>query len=78
MNQPARANRKKMKQGQGETSGRWASSYRVVREGLPEEVLFEQKEKKELALRRAGKRAPGRRHSMCKGPEVGISKVSVV
>lgn len=51
---------------------------RVVREGLPEEVLFEQKEKKELALRRAGKRAPGRRHSMCKGPEVGISKVSVV
>ena len=49
----------------------------AVREVLPEEVTLEQKEKKELVAGRSGKRVPGRRNSMYKGPEVGIGEVSV-
>lgn len=40
-------------------------------------MTFEQKEEKESAMRRSGKRVPGRRNSRCKGSEVGISKVRV-
>lgn len=48
-----------------------------VREGLPEEVIFEQKEERESVMGRSRKKCPGRWSSTRKGPVVGISKFHV-
>ena len=49
----------------------------MIREGLPDEVILEQKVEG-IGHGKIGKKGPGRRYSACKGPEVGISEISVM